>query len=172
MKYYFLQENKLISDWINWLLIVSGWLRFWVFILLAQTFSNLLNTFKKMVDSTTYFNFIIVGLLVFFVSIFYTLFAFQDPPRFGTFFYTTRSDFDALTGAYSIVDYVYNKIKILKSKIQKKINSKLAIIISNDFDYFLNSTSTSYSIFYLSFQSSKISTYILLYLMVWIILLI
>ena len=61
-----------------------------------------------MVDSTTYFNFIIVGLLVFFVSIFYTLFAFQDPPRFGTFFYTTRSDFDALTGAYSIVDYVYN----------------------------------------------------------------
>ena len=105
----FSTRKKLASDWINWLLIVSGWLRFWVFILLSQTFSNLLNTFKKMVDSTTYFNFIIVGLLVFFVSIFYTLFAFQDPPRFGTFLYTTRSDFDALTGNYGIVDYVYHK---------------------------------------------------------------
>ena len=61
-----------------------------------------------MIDSSFYFNFIIIGLLVLFASIFYTLFAFQDSSRFGTFFFAVRADFDGLTGNYAIVDYIFN----------------------------------------------------------------
>ena len=61
-----------------------------------------------MIESSFYFNFIIIGLLALFASIFYTLFAFQDTSRFGSFLFTARADFDGLVGAYQIVDYTYN----------------------------------------------------------------
>ena len=61
-----------------------------------------------MIESSFYFNFIIIGLLALFASIFYTLFAFQDTSRFGSFLFAARADFDGLVGTYQIVNYTYN----------------------------------------------------------------
>ena len=63
-----------------------------------------------MVESSIYFNFIVIGLLLFFAGIWYTLYAWQDQDRFGTFLFTTRTNFDGMTGNYSIVTYDYNQL--------------------------------------------------------------
>ena len=103
-------NKKLYWDWINCFLIIIAWYRIWIYVLLIPTFSFLLNTFRKMVESSIFFNFIILGLLLFFAVILYDLYSWQDRNRFRTFLFTVRTLFDGLTGNYSISTYVYNQL--------------------------------------------------------------
>jgi hypothetical protein len=96
-----------VKDFVDYFMIivlVTTWLRFFVYFLVVRNISKLLLTLSSMIGDTLSFMFIFSCFVLLMASVFTTLYQDTNPVKFGGFALTIRTLFDACLANYDYDD--------------------------------------------------------------------